>query len=139
MAKLTLDIVDEYPYEIIGISASAKDYRICWSLNQTLEIALKREPSLKVFTKKSEPVEHGYYTFLDEDTDIKFRLVENKRSASKFLPEAPKADYLFIIDESPGIEPDSILSKIREIRPVLMAFRIDSDQLKNKQNLLLTA
>jgi hypothetical protein len=137
MAKVTLDVVDEYPFKIIGISASARGYRICWGLNQSLNLGLKRESSIQLFTKNNEPVEHGYFTFIDENLDIKYRLVENKRAASKFLPEAPKADFLLIIDDSPGLEQD-LLAKIKRIRPVLMAYSIEANHLKNKQNLLLT-
>jgi len=139
MAKFTLSIDEEYPYYLIGINASAKDYRICWSINMALNISLKRGESVAVHGKTKDIVDHSFFVYTDEDLNLKYRLIENKRGSSRFLTEVQQADYLFIIDESESVDTKTILQKIKEIRQVLLAFRIDVDDLKNKQNLMLTA
>lgn len=139
MAKFTLSFDEEYPYYLIGINASAKDYRICWSINKALNIALKREESIDVHSKNKDIVAHSFFVYTDDELNLKFRLIENKRGNSRFLTEIQHADYLFIIDESDSIDTKEILQKIKEIRQVLLVFQIDVDDLKNKQNLMLTA
>lgn len=139
MAKFTLSFDEEYPYYIIGINASAKDYRICWSINKALNIALKRENSIEVHSKNKDIIAHSFFVYTDEDLNLKFRLIENKRGISRFIAEVQQADYLLIIDESESIDTELILNKMKEIRQVLLAFLIDVEGLKNKQNLMLTA
>ncbi|NEN25279.1 IPExxxVDY family protein [Cryomorpha ignava] len=139
MAKFTLRFDEEYPYYLIGINASAKDYRICWSINKALNIALKREDSIDVHSKNKDIVAHSYFVYTNEELNLKFRLIENKRGNSRFLTEVQQADYLLIIDESESVDMEGILKKIKEIRQVLLAFEIDIENLKNKQNLMLTA
>lgn len=139
MAKFTLSIDEEYPYYLIGINASAKDYRICWSINMALNISLKRENSVQIHGKSKDIVDHSQFVYTDEDRNIKYRLIENKRGISRFLAEVQQADYLLIIDESESVDTKAILQKIREIRQVLLTFQIDVEELKNKQNLMLIA
>lgn len=139
MAKFTLSFDEEYPYYLIGINASAKDYRICWSINKALNIALKREESIDVHSKSKDIIAHSFFVYTNEELNLKFRLIENKRGVSRFLSEVQQADYLLIIDESESVDTEEILQKIKEIRQVLLVFQIDVDDLKNKQNLMLTA
>lgn len=139
MAKFTLSFDEEYPYYLIGINASAKDYRICWSINKALNIALKREDSIDVHSKNKDIIAHSFFVYTNEELNLKYRLIENKHGISRFLSEVQQADYLLIIDESESVDTEEILQKIKEIRQVLLVFKIDIDDLKNKQNLMLTA
>lgn len=139
MAKVTLDLGEDYPYVIFGISASASDYRLCWSLNKMLKIALKRVEPITVYSKQGDRNFHSFYEFENEDLQLKYRFIENKRGSSRFLPEVTQADYLLIIDQSPTVAEAEIQKKMMEIRQVLLVFQVNIDQLKQKQNLLLTA
>lgn len=139
MSKFSLDLIDEYPFVVYGITSSSKDYRLCWHLNKELDISFSRKEPIAVFNKKNEPVNHEVFIFEDENLQIKFRLIENKKGPSIFLPEARNADYLLVLDESPAVLSGEIANKVRKIRPVLLVFEIIIDQLKNKENLLLTA
>lgn len=104
-----------------------------------LNIALKRENSIEVHAKNKDIVEHSFFVFTEEDLNIKYRLIENKRGNSRFLTEVQHADYLLVIDDSESIDIEVILNRIKEIRQVILAFQIEIDDLKNKQNLMLTA
>ena len=138
MARLTLEIEEEYPYFLFGINASTSDYRVCWSLNKTLGISLKREASVELFRKGLDNSEHSYYAFESETQLATYRLIQNRAGNSIFLSELPRVDFLLLIDQTPAIEPEFMVRKIREIRQILMAYVIDIESLKNKQNLLLT-
>ena len=139
MAKLTIDFEEEYPYYIIGISASTKDYRMCWSLNKALNLALKRQDSIDVYSKNKDIFPHSLFVYTHEQVKTKYRLIENKRGSSKFLSEVAQADYLLVIDESDGVDIKELIKKIITIRQIVLAFEIDIDTLKQKQNLMLTA
>ena len=139
MSKFSLDLIDEYPFVVYGITSSSKDYRLCWYLNKELGISFSRKDPITIINKKKETVNHELFVFEDENVQIKYRLIENKKGPSTFLPEAGKADYLLVLDESPVVLSGEIANRVRKIRPVLLVFEIKIDQLKNKENLLLTA
>ncbi len=94
---------------------------------------------LEVFTKKGELSIHSLYSFTSDYEQVKYRLVQNKTINGFVLPETSKADYLLIVDQSPEIDPDEFIRKIRKSKQVLMAFPVEIDKLKSKQNILLTA
>lgn len=139
MAKFILSLEEDYPYFIIGISSSTPNYRLCWSLNKALNISLKREKPIDIHSKSGDVAIHAVFEFTDEELNAKYRLIENKKGSSRFLPESHQADYLLIIDESDKIEIPNLLSEIKKITQVILAFSIDIDSLKQKQNLMLTA
>jgi len=139
MAKFTLSFEEEYPYLVFGITATTKDYRMCWSLNKALNISLKRQSAVDIHDKEKGITGHSCFVYEDEMYSAKYRLIENKRAHSRFLPEVVQADYLLIVDETERISKTEILLKIKTIRQVLLAFNIDIDTLKHKQNLMLTA
>jgi hypothetical protein len=139
MSKFSLELIEEYPYQLYGITASAHDYRLCWHLNKELGLKFTRQEAIEIFNKRKESVNHEFFTYEDQESVTKYRLIQNKRTGSTFLPEITEADYLLVIDESPVVDYDALVRKIKNIRPVLMVFPINLDLLKNKQNLLLTA
>lgn len=139
MAKFNLVLEENYPYFIIGISCSTPDYRLCWSLNKTLGISLKRDKSIDIYSKNGHVTAHSLFEYTDEEFNTKYRFIENKNGSSRFLPESHQADYLLIIDESDKIEIHELLNEINKITHVILAFKIDIDSLKQKQNLMLTA
>ncbi len=139
MSKFSLELIEEYPYEVYGITAIAQDYRLCWHLNKELGLKFTRQEAIQIINKRKESVNHEFFVYEDQDTLTQYRLVQNKRTGSTFLPEVSHADYLLVIDESPVVDYDLLIKKIKNIRPVLMIFPINLDALKNKQNLLLTA
>lgn len=139
MSKFVLDLDDEFPFEVFGIAATTKDYRLCWSLNKELAFGFKRLEPLRVYNKQRDTIDHGYFFYEDEALQIKYRLIENKIGSSRFLPEIHKADFIIVVDESPAHDGEKFLKEIKKIRSVLMAFRINLDDLKLKDNILLTA
>lgn len=138
MAKFTLDIVDEYPYTLLGINTSLKGYRLAWNLNKDMDIRLQREEPLEAVNKLKEKVTFSFFTFFDESRNAMHRLVENRSGGNVFIPEQPRCDYLLIVDRSPEWGAGEILKIIRGITSVSMAFEIQIESLKSKQNILLT-
>lgn len=139
MAKFMLVLEDEYPYFLIGINASAPNYRLCWHLNKAFGISLKMETPVDIHSKKGLITPHHIYSFFDENINVKYRFIENKKGSSLFLPEVSKADYLLVIDENDKVHLRELISEINKISLVVLAFEIDIDLLKQKQNLMLTA
>ncbi len=139
MAKLTLEIEEEYPYLMLGISATTTNYRLCWNINKVLSFNLTRQPDITLSSPKEMPQDFGIFTYFDKVLGISYRLIENRLGHKRFLPEVSKADYLFVVDDRGEELMEGLIADIKSIRAVLMVFPIDMETLKNKQNLMLLA
>lgn len=139
MAKLTLEIEDDYSFMALGIVSTSRSHRVCWMLNKSLSLELKRGSDIEIFSKSKASRHHACYSFFDENLQIRYRLIENKKGVSLFLPEVKNADFLLIIDLSDEVERNEMIEKLRATETVLMAFEIDLELLRVKQNILLTA
>lgn len=137
MAKFTLDVVDEYPYIVYGLNTTSVDYKLCWSINKVLGLAMKKVDALGVFAKQNGTTQHNCFAHTDEHIMRSYHLLENKRGNSLYLPEVKEADFLFIMSEGDFDSDDETIKNLKSIRSVLMAFEINLDKLKHKQNLLL--
>jgi hypothetical protein len=139
MTKLILEIEDEYAFMAIGIVSTSRSHRVCWMLNKSLRLELKRDPDIEIFSKSKSSRHHAFYSFFDENLQIRYRLIENKKGVSLFLPEVKNADFLVVIDLSDEVERNDMIEKLRATATVLMAFEIDLELLRLKQNILLVA
>ncbi|MFT5596455.1 MAG: hypothetical protein ACI8QH_001252 [Flammeovirgaceae bacterium] len=139
MTKLILEIEDEYAFMAIGIVSTSRSHRVCWMLNKSLRLELKRDPDIEIFSKSKSSRHHAFYSFFDENLQIRYRLIENKKGVSLFLPEVKNADFLVVIDLSDEVERNDVIEKLRATATVLMAFEIDLELLRLKQNILLVA
>lgn len=136
MSKVLLNIEEEYDFSLIGISCHAKDYRLCWELNNLLTIDLARTEDLDI-NLKSSIGNFSFYEFMDEENYSEYFLIANRSSKGFLIPEQKNTDFLFMIK---GAAYDSlieeILEKIGTSEIVLTSYLINVDSLKSKQNLL---
>ena len=138
MKKHLLEIEYDFDFILIGISSHEKDYRICWALNNKLELELIKSVSLEIKDKKQEDVS-SFSLFICERPDefVEYLVIANRSEKGLLIPEQKHIDYFFVIKgEFEDDEIETIISKIKEINFVLTALRIDPSILKSKQNLI---
>lgn len=163
MAKHTLDIEYDYEFVLIGISSHEKDYRICWALNNKLNLELIKQNSLEIKDKKQNtPSFFSFFVFDDVDAFTEYSVVANFSESKSFaltentlfgnegksksghqgdndllIPEQKQMNYFFVVrGEIEDDEVDRLIKEIKEIDIVLTAIRIDVKSLKSKQNLI---
>lgn len=138
MSKYELEDDYDYDFNVLGISCHEKDYRICWAINQILEISLqKEEKDIEVIMKKSNRYSlHAMFTFYDVDNEIDYRLIANRSTMGFLVPEKQQADYLFLISDNYQVNFAKTINTIKLIPFVLTAFEIDVNSLKSKENLI---
>lgn len=131
---------DEYEFDFIllGVSCHEKDYRLCWAMNQALEISLsKEERDIEVIIKKSNRCSlHSMFTYFDEDNEIEYRLIANRSTMGVLVPEKSQADYLLMISDNYFSSTNELKKKVNEIPFVLTSFIIEVESLKSKENLI---
>jgi len=138
MTKFQLDVDYDYDFRLIGISCHARDYRLCWSLNNSLKLQLEkvhRENASEGLKKNGIAIE-SLYTYFDEENHITYQLLYNKHNNSLLLPEQKMADFLLIIDGMSEAKFDGLLKEVKQTDLVNTAFSIDVNSLKSKENLI---
>lgn len=137
MAKSVLKIQYEYPFEVIGIISTVKDYRLCHSLNTSLQMNFKREHDLSIVMNRQG--DDAFFSLFTDNTSDgeKHLLIVNKGSNSWFFSEIKNVDYLYIVKD-PGrwFVLDDMISRLRQIEVIGGAYPIPLQSIKSKENLL---
>lgn len=136
--RYKLEVDYEYDFILVGISSHEKPHRVAWGLNYSLELDLARTESYLISLKKAEPEsEFIRFTWNHPDFEATYTLLSNKGTHGLLVPEQNQADY-FLIAHGPFTAEDEldIISRLRTVGFILMAYRIDPQVLKSKQNLI---
>lgn len=135
MAKFTLEIEENFDFQLIGIFSHAKDYRLCWALNQEFGFDLTKEENFTV-QLNSVVQEHSFFKYFEEENQLEYFLIGNRSDAGMLIPEE-KCDYFFLIKgHYRDSERDSLKKKLNQLKPILACSIIEVDELKSKQNLI---
>lgn len=157
--KTHLDELEEYDYQLIAIHTLLEDYRLAYFINQRLPVNLKKcEKELHVRVKQGE-THFARFHFEDQENLILWDLIENKNSiilqendvindlfsdtsdnfssSTYLLPEYKKVNFFLKIEsEEAQLEISEFVSKINTIDKITMAYAVDKDKIKSKNNLI---
>ena len=161
MGKHTLQVEYDYNFVLIGIVSQEKDYRVCWALNNKLELELTKSESLEIKGKKQDsPSYFSLYLYNQEDDFKEYSVISNfseskiseKKTLNLFddikvttaysqnewlIPEYKQMNYFFVIKgDVTEDEVEEIINKIQEIELIQAVLKINVEQLKSKQNLI---
>lgn len=161
MAKHTLIVEPDYDFLMIGVSSHAKDYRICWAINQQLNIDLKKTDSLEIKGKKQSTVSFfSFFIFEDEENFLEYSVLSNLSESKApelkgntlfpeinaegsslqnewLIPEQKHFNYFLIVKgEINDNIVEQLLDKLNKADLVLTAVEVNVVQLKSKQNLI---
>jgi len=156
--KLVLEDVFEETYKLIAIHCSVEEYKLAFLLNKHLDLRLARSRKDIDFQLKGVRILFALYTYEDQQKYCDFHLVSNISRAeyqstaefnslfgenettfkkSYLLPEFKKVDFFLKIEEETDmISEHLLLEKIKEIPQVSMAYSIDHEKIKSKENLI---
>jgi len=156
--KTLLEDVEEDEFGLIAIYGDLEEYKMAYLLNKYLKLQLKRERRDIDFNHKSVEAYYAHYSFKDQSNFRSYHLVANKfkgapkrilSSGSLFkeeevrplqvnlVPEYKKVDFFLKIDEELSQKDLNLLvNAISQIPQVLAVYKIDTDLLKSKQNLI---
>ncbi len=137
MAFHTLEIEDEYDFEIIGVSSHEKDYRLAWSLNKSMGWCLVRIDDAVAEGKRST-THHSRFRWTHPVDQTVFTLIDNKTPEGTFMPDLAQFDYILKIEQPAEEVMEKLLSGLRNSQVVLAFQRQIVEKLKFKDNLLDT-
>jgi hypothetical protein len=139
LKKKVLKLKDkpEYDFLVIAISSHDKDYRLSWSINETLEIELVKNDNLIVKHKRMDAEQQfSRFSYLADDEFTAFHLISNRSEQGYLIKNLMNIDYFLKIEGLPTINKNNVIQKIKTLEPVITAFEIDISNLKEKDKLL---
>lgn len=133
MAKYTLDIENDFNFDLFGLCSHEGDYRLCWSINEQLDLNLEKslEPYMVSGKKGNIISSHSFYEWFDEEEGVSYYLIKNKNEGKYLIPEKAQIDYFLVIIEAGIKDPIDFLKGLKNISCVLTAFNFDPYELKS--------
>jgi hypothetical protein len=123
---------------LLGIVVSAKSYRFCWQLNNSLGYDFRLNPELEIHLQKKGrhyffPVyRHAANNFLSHF------IYHNQYDGEYLLPEFKHIDFLWLVkgESMPDDECRSLIQTIKNVNGVQLVTELTNEQIKNKGNLI---
>jgi hypothetical protein len=138
MKRNRLEIEYSYDFELLGLTTSAKGYKLAWELNRSLNIRLLKKADLCISTK---PKEEATYSFHAHETAMNtlrlFKNRPNEASLAKNLlvPEFPHVDYIIMV-QGEELNGNRLQEELRSIPSIEWVAFIPLDALKSKNNFI---
>ncbi len=134
--KIRLDVEPDPEVHVIGISSHVNDYRLCWSLNLSLGIALSRRDRDIVDASAAGMAHHTVFDHDDHEAQVRYTLVTNRGGTGLLIKDQRMADYFLVVDEQGSLPPTELLDRVRNAEFVLAAFPVPFEQLRAGHKLL---
>jgi hypothetical protein len=135
VAVYTLEIEEDYSFELIGISSHVHDYRLAWALNKHMEWQLTRQNDVEIKTSKQLSY-HSLYEFDHECEMIFIALMRNKSQDGYLLPELQQFDYVLKIENMQYDLTDDFVKQLRKTPYIQTVMTVDAERIKSRQNLI---
>ena len=138
MNKIILKYELDLNFLLIAINSPLKDYRLCFYINRTTSLNLKKDEDHEVWQSTNSFRYFSKYSDISSSEETETYLIANKGLNGGFLvPEMKVVDY-FILIKSFIDEEDlkTLLDGLNKIDDVVVASEIDIDKLKSKENLV---
>jgi hypothetical protein len=137
--KHKLELAIEEDFCLLGVVTDEPDYKLCWRINQALDMNFEKQEELHLYHRKQniEQVFSHYY-YHDNDTLITFRIIKNRSENGYFLEDLKNIDYLIHIQgEINTSRISGFMLSVGSLELVRMCVPSDLSRIKNKERLLL--
>lgn len=140
MKKSKLIVDHNFDFELAGIISNAKGYKLTWEINRALKLNFIKAKDLVLSFIDSNRLTILNYKYETENSKLlllKNKGVESDGIPGSFLiPEMRRFDYLLWTRSVDEFDLVLWIDKIKELRVIQYAIRIDIEKLKSKENLL---
>lgn len=115
-------------YIIYGLSTHLKDYKLCWHINNQLNLKFKRYIDLEI----NDDIERRYSLFVDNsDEHIDIYLISNTDNNIPWFAKAKHFHYFFIINGNPLKSTiKKFETELKKIEQILLVTALNSEEKK---------
>jgi hypothetical protein len=132
LKKLKLDDLSAADFRGLGIVSTEKDYRLCFFLNQALDIELEKTANINIYDpakNKRSPV--LCYIHKASGNADRFYFSKNRQENFFLIPEMKQADYIFLEPSAQKNTMNEVKKLISDIPEVQSCFIIPTQNLKH--------
>lgn len=140
MKKTKLFVEHQYDFELLGLVASLKDYKMAWIINKTLGLSLIKsddfEPefldhSFLQISQYYDARDHGFFQLLRN------RSYSDGPGAVYLIPELKAMDYFLLIqDDTAQLNINAYIERLTQISLIQNVVKLDITKIKSRENLL---
>lgn len=140
MKKTKLFVEHQYDFDLLGLVATVKDYKMAWLINNSLgtklvktedfELDLMNQATLKI-SKYFQEKEHGFIQLL------KNRSYAEGSNSHYLIPELKVMDYFLLLqDYTFEMDLNYYIENLSKNQFIQSVVKLDISKLKSKDNLL---
>jgi len=140
MKKTKLVIEPTFDFELIGLAAPVKDYKMAWLINRDLDLDLVRADEIHIEFLSSSKLEisqyflslpHGYIQLL------KNKAINTSQQLAYLIPELRNLDYFLLVQDQTHQTNIATFIDVLSVNPFIQSVvRLDISKIKSKENLL---
>ena len=137
MKKNKLVIEYDFDFDLLGVTSSAKGYKLAWEVNKRLGIHLIKQPDLIVGFKNKEEKTFLYYSFetpLNRLKLLKNKPIDTDQGKYYLVPVYPHFDFIILADLKEHRLSETMLDILKQIPFVALIVPIALEGLKSKSN-----
>ena len=128
-----LDCSYDYTFKVLAISSHSKGYKLCWHLNQKLDLNFEKTNNHKL----SDSLIFTRYKSKDSEGNT-LNLFSNRSKKGYMIPSQKSVNYFMIINkEFWNVKKDEFLGKLRAINDILLVFELDLEKEKNSDRFVI--
>lgn len=118
---------------IFGLVSSEPDYKLSLMINRKLGISLRNSGAVEIKGEKGKLISFSRFSDTSGAPELVFSLISNKSGSDLFLRKLKNVDFIFHYSDTYSIhDPARISDKLKELDGVTGVFRLDAEQLKEK-------
>lgn len=124
---------------LLGIIVSAKSYRFCWQLNNSLGYNFRLNPDLEIhIQKKGRHYFFPVYQHTVPKSFLNHYVYHNQYDGEYLLPEFRHMDFLWLIkgDDVSNEDCYTLIQSLKSMNGVQLVAELTNEQIKNKGNLI---
>jgi hypothetical protein len=132
-----LEFEPEFDFMLLGIISSEASYKLSLFMNSACSFRLVRQDDIELKQQKNGSTGFSFFSYEDENTYLKYNLIQNKTGIQYLIPELKNIDYLIqIIGEPSQNDVDTLTEKLKSIPEISGVLKIDPVSLKSRNNLI---
>jgi len=131
--RLTLERVEEIDFSVLAINSHTKAYKLCWNINKSLKLNFEKEEDYSI----KEELWFARYTYACDD-EVEYTLLANRSKNGYLIPSQKSVNFFLLIkNDYWQQEKKEFLSKLRDIKEVLLVFELDTNLIKQIDRFIL--
>ena len=124
--RFTLECAEEFNFAVLAINSHTKAYKLCWNINSSMQLNFEKKNDHNI----KKDLWFSRYTCISDD-GVEYNLLVNRSKKGYLAPNQKNINYFLVVKNDYWQQDKAgFISKLRNISDVLLAFELDTENLK---------